>query len=61
MYFKRQIYESELVKEELNLFKMWEKEKMLVTTISPFPTVLSKDFYCRYVKSRACLGKGKCC
>ena len=26
--------------------------------ISPFPTVLSKDFCCRYVKTRACLGKG---
>ena len=27
-------------------------------TISPFPTVLSKDFYCQQGKSRACLGKG---
>ena len=26
--------------------------------ISPFPTVLSKDFYWRHVKTRACLGKG---
>ena len=26
--------------------------------ISPFPTVFSKDFYCRHVKTRACLGKG---
>ena len=26
--------------------------------ISPFPTVLSKDLYCRHVKTRACLGKG---
>ena len=24
----------------------------------PFPTVFSKDFYCRHVKTRACLGKG---
>ena len=23
-----------------------------------FPTVFSKDFYCRHVKTRACLGKG---
>ena len=23
-----------------------------------FPTVLSKDLYCRHVKPRACLGKG---
>ena len=26
--------------------------------ISSFPTVFSKDFYCRHVKTRACLGKG---
>ena len=26
--------------------------------ISPFPTVFSKDFYSRHVKTRACLGKG---
>ena len=25
--------------------------------ISPFPIVFSKDFYCRHVKTRACLGK----
>ena len=23
-----------------------------------FPTVFSKDLYCRHVKNRACLGKG---
>ena len=27
-------------------------------TISTFPTVYSKDLYCRHVKTRACLGKG---
>ena len=26
--------------------------------ISPFPTVFSKDLYCRHVKTKACLGKG---
>ena len=26
--------------------------------ISSFPTVFSKDFYCRHVKTRVCLGKG---
>ena len=26
--------------------------------ISPFPTVFSKDLYCRHPKTRACLGKG---
>ena len=25
--------------------------------ISPFPTVFSKEFYCRHVKTRACVGK----
>ena len=29
--------------------------------ISPFPTVFSKDLYCRHVKTRACLGKGLEC
>ena len=27
--------------------------------ISTFPTVFSKDLYCRHVKTRACLGKGR--
>ena len=26
--------------------------------ISPFPTVFSKDLYCKHKKTRACLGKG---
>ena len=26
---------------------LWEKEKLLITAISPFPTVFSKDFYYR--------------
>ena len=34
-----------------------EKGKLLVT-ISPFPTVFSKDLECRHLKTRACLGKG---
>ena len=29
--------------------------------ISPFPSVFSKDLYCRHVKTRACLGKGLTC
>ena len=33
-------------------------EICLLRTISPFPTVFSKDFYYRHVKTRACLGKG---
>ena len=26
--------------------------------ISPFPTVFSKDLYCRRIKTRVCFGKG---
>ena len=50
----------------------WKRQKVLHTgrkhcgkrrncslrAISPFPTVFSKDLYCRHVKTRACLGKG---
>ena len=35
--------------------KMWNCS---LRAISPFPTVFSKDLYCRNVKTRACLGKG---
>ena len=30
----------------------------IARAISPFPTVFSKDLYCRHLKARACLGKG---
>ena len=33
-------------------FSEWEEN----TAISPFPTVFSKDLYCRHVKTRVCLG-----
>ena len=36
-----------------------EKEKLLVMSSSPFPTVFSKDLYTGHVKSRASLGKVK--
>ena len=29
-----------------------------IREFSSFPTVFSKDLYCRHVKTRACLGKG---
>ena len=32
--------------------KLWEKEKMLVTNISPFPTMLSKVVFNRVIKSQ---------
>ena len=38
--------------------KLWERRHCLLGAISPFPTVFSKDLYCRNVKTRACLGKG---
>ena len=45
----------------------WFKIKLFITepcgttllqTISPFPTVFSKDLYCRHLKTRAYSGKG---
>ena len=39
--------------------KHWGKRRNCsLRAISPFPTVFSKDLYCRHVKTRACLGKG---
>ena len=35
-----------------------KRRNCLLLAISPFPTVFSKDMYCRHVKTRACLGKG---
>ena len=35
-----------------------KKRNCSMRAISPFPTEFSKDLYCRYVKTRACLGKG---
>ena len=35
-----------------------EMEKLLVMSNFSFPTVFSKDLYCRHIKIRACLGKG---
>ena len=34
----------------------WEKEKLLVQVISPFPTMFSKDFFPRCVKRCHCVG-----
>ena len=36
-----------------------KRRNRLLQAISPFPTVFSKDLYCRHVKIRACLGKGE--
>ena len=46
---------------------LWEKEKMLVTSnlsffhhvVYPFPTVFSKDLYCRHTETTASEGKVK--
>ena len=35
-----------------------KRRKCYLRAISPFPTVFSKDFHCRHIKTRACLGKG---
>ena len=44
------------------LFQMSRKHRgkrrnCSLRAISPFPTVFSKDLYCRHVKTRACFGK----
>ena len=37
----------------------WGKRRNYsLRAISPFPTVFSKDLYCRHIKTRACLEKG---
>ena len=71
---KRQILDSSKLKEFAdNKFEFDENGKKIfkwventlrkrrncsLRAISPFPTVFSKDLYCRHVKTRACLGKG---
>ena len=35
-----------------------KRRNCLLRAISPFPTVFSKDLYCRHIKTRACLVKG---
>ena len=35
---------------------MWEKEKLLVQVISPFPTIFSKGFFPRPFKGCHCVG-----
>ena len=35
-----------------------KRRNCLLKAISPFPTLFSKDLYCRHVKIRACLGTG---
>ena len=47
-----------------NFFKQGRKHSgkrrnFSLQAISPFPKVFSKALYCRHVKTRACLGKGK--
>ena len=41
------------------LKKKKKKENKEIHAISPFPTVFSKDMYCKHIKTRACLGNGK--
>ena len=37
---------------------LWKRRNCSLQAISPFPTVFSKDFSCRHIKTRVCLGKG---
>ena len=55
---KRQILDSSKLKEFADdNFKF--NENGWLQASSPFPTVFSKDLYCRHVKTKACLGKGE--
>ena len=71
---KRQILDSSKLKEFADdNFKCYEnglkfskqventgekRRNCSLRAISPFPTVFSKDLFCKHVKTRACLGKG---
>ena len=35
-----------------------KRRNCLLWAISPFPTVFSRELYCRHIKIRVCLGKG---
>ena len=35
-----------------------KKRNCSLRAISPFPTLLSKDLYCKHIKPRTCLGNG---
>ena len=61
----------ELADDNVSLIKMaegspkgwktlWKTEILLVilSSFSFFPSIFSKDLFCRYVNTRACLGKG---
>ena len=65
------LFETErLCRQQFQILMKWQKvqrkgrkhcgkrRNSLLRAISPFPTVFSKNFYCRHVKTRACLGKG---
>ena len=38
---------------------LWEKEKLLVQAISPFPKMFSKGFFPRRVRRCHCVGMGE--
>ena len=65
------LFQTERVcRRQFQIWRKWQKaipmgrkhcgkrRNCSLRAISPFPTVFSKDLYCRHVKTRACLGKG---
>ena len=42
----------------LIIYLLGMKRNCSLRAISPFPTMFTKDFYSKHVKTRACLGKG---
>ena len=43
--------------ENSRKFSKWVENTVGKVEIARFPTVFSKELYCRHVKTRACLGK----
>ena len=59
--FKRHVLQTRTNQQFLLFPQCFQKTCTADTykpAISPFPTVFSKDMYCRHVRTRACLGKG---
>ena len=55
--------QSQISRKRQKVFQMVRKHcgkrrNCSLRAISPFPTVFSKDLYCRHVKTRAFFGKG---
>ena len=57
MTFNPMKKEMNLDLSKLNAFAGDKENVTSLRAISPFPTVFSKDLYCRHLKIRVCLGQ----